>query len=145
MQRMPSTKARSSAGASTSGWGQGADFSSSTACATVCPVSTPHVAATLLTRLIIPRVEHVCGVAGTGAVRRYGRHSRAMLVCPRQTADPRLIATDAAVMMYGSANASSGRVTCRVCRGIRTANNDGPVCFRRKLYNAIDYQNRNVH
>jgi hypothetical protein len=92
-----------------------------------------------------PPVEHVCGVAGPGAVRRYGRHSHAMLVRPRQTSDPRLIPTDAAVMMYGSANASFGREIRRVSRGIGTANNDGTVCFRRKLYNAIDYQNRNVH
>ena len=94
---------------------------------------------------MIPRVEHVCGVAGTGAVRRYGRHSHAMLVGPRQTAAPRLIPAYTAVMMDGNVNAISGRVTRRVSRGIRTANNDGTVCFRRKLYNAIDYQNRNVH
>ena len=78
-------------------------------------------------------------VAGPGAVRRYGRHSHAMLVRPRQTTYPRLIPTDAAVMMYGSANARSGRVIRRVSRGIRPANNDGPVCFWRKLYDAINH------
>jgi hypothetical protein len=67
-----------------------------------------------------------------------------MLVRPRQTTDPRLISTDAAVMMYGSANASFGREIRRVSRGIRTANNDGTVCFRRKLYDAINHHNRNV-
>jgi hypothetical protein len=86
-----------------------------------------------------PPVKHVCGVAGPGAVRRYGRHSHAMLIRPRQTSDPRLIPTDAAVMMYGSANASSGREIRRVSRGIRTANNDGTICFWRKLNYAIHH------
>jgi hypothetical protein len=48
-------------------------------------------------------------------------------------------------MMYRSANASFGREIRRVSRGIRTANNDGTVCFRRKLYNAINHYHRNVH
>ena len=92
-----------------------------------------------------PALEHVCGVADAGAVSRDGRHSHAMLVRPRQTSDPRLISTDAAVMMYDGASASFGRKVRRVNRGIRTANNDGTVCFWRKLYHAINHQNKNVH
>jgi hypothetical protein len=65
-----------------------------------------------------PALEHVCGVADAGAVSRDGRHSHAMLFRPRQTSDPRLISTDAAVMMNGSASASFGPEIRRVNRAL---------------------------
>ena len=80
-----------------------------------------------------PAFQHVCTVADAGAVSRDGRHRHAVLFRPKQTSDPRFISTDTAVMMNGGANASFGRVIRRVNRGIRTANNDGPICFWRKL------------
>ena len=103
------------------------------------------MAASLLTRLMIPRWSMSAASPARALSVATAAIAHAMLVRPRQTSNPRLIPTDAAVMMYGSANASFGREVRRVSRGIRTANNDGTVCFRRKLYNAIDYQNRNVH
>ncbi len=92
-----------------------------------------------------PAFEHVRTVADAGAVSRNGRHRHAVLFRPKQTSDPRFISTDAAVMMNGGANAGFGREVRRVNRGIRTANNDGTLCFRRKLCHAVNHQNRNVH
>ena len=144
MQRMPSTKARSSTGASTSAWGQGARLQSLHC---LCDGLTGLYATRgrkFVDATDDPAFEHVCSVAGPGAVCRYGSHRHAMLVRPRQTSDPRLIPTDAAVMMNGRANASFGREIRRVSRGIRTANNDGTVCIWRQLDDAINHQHRDV-
>jgi hypothetical protein len=80
-----------------------------------------------------PALEHVCGVADAGTVSCDGRHRHAVLFRPKQTSDPRFISTDAAVMMNGSANACFDRDIRRVNCGIRTANDDGAVSFRRKM------------
>ena len=89
-------------------------------------------------------MDHVCGIAGPGATRRHGRHSHAMLVCPRQTSDARLLSSDAAVVMDGGASTRFGGEARRVNRGVRTANYDGAVSFWRKLDDAINHQDRDV-
>ena len=108
------------------------------------PFSTPHVVASLLARLD-STFEHVRGVADPGAVSRDGRHGHAPLVRPGQTFNARLISTDAAVMMNSSASATFGREIRRVCRCVRTANDDAAVGFRRKFSHAVNHNNRNVH
>jgi hypothetical protein len=129
MQRTPSMTVRLSAGASAVAWGHGADFNSTTACTTGLaglyatlgrePVDTTDDSA----------LEHVCTVADAGTVRCHGRHGHAVLFGPEQTADPRFVATDAAVMMNGSANARFSRDIRRRNRGVRTSDDDGTVCF----------------
>jgi len=91
-----------------------------------------------------PPAEHVWGVSNAGAFGSDGRHRHAKFVRPTQTSHPRLISTDAAIMMNSSASASFGREIRRINCGIRTANDDATVRFRRKLYHAIDYHGRNV-
>ena len=77
-------------------------------------------------------LEHVC-LSPTRALFVATAAMPCRVVPPKQTADPRFISTDAAVMMNGSANASFGREIRRLNRGIRTANDGGSVCSQEAL------------